>query len=139
MKLTEDLIRNSLSAKWAKFNLKAGCYISIIIIATWFLVCLMSRLFVRHILMSFTILIYMMIAYALVYLPMFIYYILQYKNLFKNIEDYQIYEVKLDTPRNSYVAKAAMYYLIKFKTINNQTVTISTKPSFHREWWHVVV
>lgn len=69
-----------------------------------------------------------MAVWALCFLPFVLFYLHRYMKLFKNLNDYEIYEVRLDRPGTSYWYRGAIYYTVTFETKAGEKVSKDTKP-----------
>lgn len=126
--VTKDIIKNSLEAKWRKhqtlFWIAFFSFIFFVAIIIDLMICIGDN--------DFSIFIFALgIACGIWVLPIISFsgfYFYKYKRLFRNLEDYQIYEVMLDKPSTSWNYKGAVYYTISFKIDNGNIITKDTLP-----------
>ena len=77
--------------------------------------------------LSFEITGIVMLVFALMFLPFVLFALYKYRSLFKNLNDYEIYEVCLDHPGTSYWYRGAIYYTVIIETKAGYRVSKDTK------------
>ncbi len=126
--LTKDIVKNSMEAKWRKNQLKLYIVIPGIFLLFLAFVGLFAGLQHGDFALSFEVTGIVMLVFALMFLPFVLFSLYKYRSLFKNLNDYEIYEVRLDRPGTSYWYRGAIYYTVTFETRAGYRVSMDTKP-----------
>ena len=121
-------IKNAMEAKWRKKQIR----IFIFAIGGWELFLCLAGLFCAltygNFALSFEIVGLVAGVCLLIFAPFVLFYVYQYISLFRNRENFIVYEVVLDHPSTSYWYRGAVYYTVSFVTTQNIRVTADTKP-----------
>ena len=126
--LTKDMVKASMEAKWRKDQLKL--YIVILGLFLLFIafVGLVSGFEHGNFGLSFEITGILIMVFSLMFLPFALFALYKYLALFKNLDDYEIYDVRLDRPGTSYWYRGAIYYTVTIDTKAGYKVSVDTKP-----------
>lgn len=124
--LTKDIVKNSMEAKWRKEQLKLYIVIPGIFLLFLAFVGLFAGLQHGDFALSLEITGIVVLVFGLMFLPFVLFALYKYRALFQNLNDYEIYEVRLDHPGTSYWYRGAIYY----------TVTIETKAGYKVPLWY---
>lgn len=133
--VTKEMIKTSLDARWRKRHiylmLGICIFISIILIISIIVAIAGSDLPKKNKMeIIFGYIGFGELTLMLLFGGVLIYYVYRYFRLFKNIEKYEIYEVKLDKPNTSYNYRNSVYYTVSFMTNSGRRVTMDTNPVF---------
>lgn len=126
--LTKEMVKESMEAKWRKDQLK------LYLITTGFVVLFVAFFGMAAGLqhedfgLSLKVTGIVILIFALMFLPFILFTLYKYLALFKNLNDYEIYEVCLDHPGTAYWYRGAIYYTVTFETKAGYKVSVDTKP-----------
>lgn len=126
--ITKDIVKSSMEAKWRMNQLKMYIAIPGIFLLFIAFVGVISGLQHGDFALSFEITGIVMLVFALMFLPFVLFALYKYRALFKNLNDYEIYEVRLDHPGTSYWYRGAIYYTVTIETKAGYRVSMDTKP-----------
>ena len=126
--ITKDIVKSSMEAKWRMNQLKMYIAIPGIFLLFIAFVGVISGLHHGDFALSFEITGIVMLVFALMFLPFVLFALYKYRALFKNLNDYEIYEVRLDHPGTSYWYRGAIYYTVTIETKAGYRVSMDTKP-----------
>lgn len=128
--VTKEILKNSIEAKWRKHqrNIYIICGIAILFISCFIIVPLELHEFGIIDMLKSALLICMPV--FIIFIPTIIYYSIVYKNTYKVLDDYKIYEVVLDKPSPSFWYKHSFYYKISFKTEDGTIKSFDTNAMF---------
>lgn len=126
--LTKEIVKKSMEAKWRKNQMSMHGVIALIIFVVIFFSTLFAGLQHGDILLALEVSGIVILIYALLFGCFVLYYTYKYFSLFKDLEQYEVYEVILDKPSTSYLYRGAIYYTVSFETIKGERITQDTKP-----------
>ena len=126
--LTKDMVKSSMEAKWRMNQLKMYIAIPGIFLLFIAFVGVISGLQHGDFALSFEVTGIVMLVFALMFLPFVLFTLYKYRALFQNLNDYEIYEVRLDHPGTSYWYRGAIYYTVTIETKAGYKVSADTKP-----------
>lgn len=126
--LTKEMVKDSMEAKWRKDQLKLYIVIPVIFLIFLAFFGLVAGLQYGDFGLSFEVTGIVILIFALVFLPFVLFALYKYVALFKNLNDYEVYEVCLDRPGTSYWYRGAIYYTVTFETKAGYKVSMDTKP-----------
>ena len=126
--LTKDMVAASMEAKWRKDQLKMYIVIPGIFLLFIGFVGVISGLQHGDFALSLEITGIVVLVFGLMFLPFVLFAMYKYRALFQNLNDYEIYEVRLDHPGTSYWYRGAIYYTVTIETKDGYRVSADTKP-----------
>ncbi|MBQ9700807.1 MAG: hypothetical protein IJV71_09335 [Lachnospiraceae bacterium] len=126
--LTKKMIKYSMEAKWRK---RQAMMWAVFILAFDILLLLygyFQGMQMENTTLFFEIELLLMLVYNLMLGVFVIFYLCRYFLLYRNLGNYDIYEVVLDRPGASYWYNRSIYYTVSFKLNEEGHMTLKTKP-----------
>ena len=126
--ITKEMVKNSMEAKWRKDQIKMHGVIALFIFIFIFFGVMVSVMEHGDFLIALEVFGIVVLIYAVLFGVFVLYYAYKFFCLFKDLEQYEVYEVFLDKPSTSYLYRGAIYYTVSFETMKGEKITQDTKP-----------
>ena len=133
--VTQELLKNSIQAKWRKNH--RNIYIILSAITLTIGLFTIDPIFEKTDKSSYSLFMELSVIGILlvVFIPCIIFYQVQYKKTIEVLPDYKIYEVLLEYPSRSFSYKYSYYYSVDFTTEDGEYIGKDTLPMFGESWF----
>ncbi len=126
--LTKEQVQTSIQAKWRLYQMRLYLVLLGVSIALSFFISLFSlaahELSSENMATALFAFGVMALIFLLVFVPFALFYLYQYRILFRGLEAYTVYTVTLDRPSTSYWYRGAVFYTIRVENRDIETLPL---------------
>jgi len=126
--LTKKIVKKSIEAEWRKRQIFLWIGIIAISVGLMLLFGIVTGMKDGNLALTLEIGGIFMLIYRISFMTFVLFCVYKYVMLFKDLNNYQIYEVVLNTPRTSRWYRGAVYYTVTIKLEDGTRIAKDTKP-----------